>query len=61
MAQSLLKINHRVTVEIYQRHSHKNSWRRIASLPDADDELVDILKIKYPQPVFMIRLLTELF
>ena len=61
MAQSLSKINSRVTVEIYQVLVRTNSRRRIASLPDADDELVDMLKRKYPQPRFWVRLITELF
>ena len=61
MAQSLLKMNSRVTVEVYQVFVRTNSRRRIASLPDADDELVDMLKAKYPQPRFWVRLITELF
>ena len=61
MAQSLSKVNSRVTVEVYQIVIRNNSRRRIATLPDADDELVDMLKKKYPQPRFWVRLITELF
>ena len=50
-----------MTVEVYQVFVRTNFRRRIASLPDADDELVDILKRKYPQPRFWVRLITELF
>lgn len=61
MAQCISKLNSRVTVEVYQIVVRNNSRRRIASLPDADDELVDMLKKKYPQPRYFVRLITELF
>lgn len=52
----------RVTLELYQ-HT-RTGWRRIASLPDCDDELCDLIKKKYEEskfPKFRIRLITELF
>lgn len=50
----------RVTCELYVCYDHKRT-RRIAVLPDADDELVDMIKLKYPQPKYWVRLITELF
>lgn len=61
MAQSLSGTNNRVTVEIYRICIRTNSRRRIARLPDADDELLDMLKKKYPKPFYWVRLITELF
>lgn len=52
-------MNQRVTLELYQHI--RTGWRRIASLPDCDDELCDLIKKKYYKPNFHIRLLTELF
>lgn len=57
----------RQRIEIYQRPNVKyycNSipkYRRIASLPDADDETLEFLQRKYPKPVFNVRVVTELF
>lgn len=61
MAQSLSKVNSRVTVEVYRICIRTNSRRRIARLPNADDEFVDMLKKKYPKPFYWVRLITELF
>lgn len=61
MAQSLSEIGSRVTIELYRLGEHGSPCRRIASLPDADDELLDVLQKKYPQPRFWVRLITELF
>ena len=53
-------------IEVYQcirsgYHPDKPQYRRIASLPDADDELEDFLKQKYQRPDFNIRIVTEIF
>lgn len=50
----------RVTCELYACYRDRKN-RRIASLPDADDELVEMLKKKYPQPRYWVRLITELW
>ena len=49
----------RVTLELYQ-HT-RTCWRRIASLPDCDDGLCDKIREKYKEPLFRVRLITELF
>lgn len=50
----------RFTVELYVCIQGLRN-RRIASLPNADDELVEILKKKYPKPRYWVRLITELW
>ena len=50
----------RVTVELYMFIQGRKN-RRIACLPDADDELVEMLKKKYIQPKYWVRLITELW
>ena len=52
-----------VYAEIYQYYGlyPNRKSRRIARLPDVDDELVEMLKIKYPKPRFWVRLVTEMF
>ena len=52
-------MNQRVTCELYTCYGNHKS-RRIAVLPNADDELVEIIKSKYPQPKYWVRLITEL-
>ena len=49
----------RVTLELYQHI--RTCWRRIASLPDCDDALCELIKEKYKAPKFRVRLMTELF
>ena len=56
----------RQCIEIYQRirsgyHPDKSHFRRIASLPDADDELEEIVRQKYKRPDYNIRIVTEIF
>ena len=57
----------RQRIEIYQRpnvkyyHDHVPKYRRIASLPNADDETLEFLQRKYPKPEFNVRVVTELF
>lgn len=57
----------RQRIEIYQRpnvkyyRDHVPKYRRIASLPNADDETLEFLQRKYPKPVFIVRVVTELF
>lgn len=51
----------RVTCELYMCFQSSQKNRRIAVLPDADDDLVDMIKEKYPQPRYWVRLITELF
>lgn len=53
------KYEQRVTVELYYQGPKKRI--RLARLPNATDELVDILKKNYPQPKYWVRLITELF
>lgn len=50
----------RVTLELYQR-LRSGSWRRIALLPDCDDEISDVIKSHYTEPKYRFRLITELF
>lgn len=52
-----------VYAEIYQYYGSYPDCktRRIARLPDVDDELVEMLKAKYQKPRFWVRLVTELF
>lgn len=58
----------RQRLEIYQRAgcssvpmAAPNKFRRIASLPNADDELYEFLKAKYREPYFKIRIVTEFY
>lgn len=57
----------RQRIEVYQRPNVKYyrdrvpKYRRIASLPNADDETLDFLQRKYPKPEFNVRVVTELF
>lgn len=56
----------RQRIEIYQRissvyHHYRPQYRRIASLPDADDELEGFLRERYQRPAFNIRIVTEIF
>ena len=58
----------RQRLEIYQRSSSSsvsmaapNKYRRIASLPNADDELYEFLLTKYHEPYFKIRIITEFY
>ena len=53
------KYEQRVTVELYVQGTKKRM--RLAQLPNATDELVDVLKKNYPQPQYWVRLITELF
>ena len=53
------KYEQRVTVELYVQG--KTQRMRLAQLPNATDELVDVLKKNYPQPKYWVRLITELF
>lgn len=53
------KYEQRVTVELYVQGTTKRI--RVARLPNATDELVDILKKNYPYPKYWVRLITELF
>ena len=53
------KYEQRVTVELY--YQCKNKRMRIALLPNASDELVDILKKTYTKPKYWVRIMTELF
>lgn len=50
----------RVTCELYVCLKNSRN-RRIAVLPDSDDELIEMLKKKYPQPKYWVRLITELW
>lgn len=57
-------MNTRVTLELYEsvRTVHnvdKRFWRRIASLPDCDDELCQAIKSRYSEPMYQVRLITE--
>lgn len=49
----------RVTAELYVQGHTKRI--RLAQLPNATDELVEVLKKNYPQPKYWVRLITELF
>lgn len=55
----------RQRIEMYQRLNVNrgcgSKYRRIASLPNADDDTLEFLKSKYPKPEFNIRVVTELF
>lgn len=53
-------MNQRVTCELYVCYKDRKK-RRIAVLPDADDELVELIKNHYPKPKYWVRLITELF
>lgn len=53
-------------IELFERVrirglSDRPRYRRIAILPNADDELEEFLKLKYPKPNFYIRIVTEIF
>lgn len=63
---SMPKIHQRL--EIYQRSgcssvpmSAPNKYRRIASLPNSDDDLYEFLLTKYREPFFKIRIITEFY
>lgn len=47
-------------VEVYQRMPN-GRHKRIASLPDADDFLLDFIKDRYKSPLFHVRVKTVLF
>lgn len=53
------KYEQRVTVELY--YQCKTKRMRLALLPNATDELVEVLKKNYPQPRYWVRSITELF
>lgn len=47
-------------IEIYQRMSN-GRYKRIASLPNADDNLFDYMNERYKKPSFHVRVKTVLF
>lgn len=51
----------RQRLELYQRCRDRDHFRRIASLPNADDKLIDFMEAKYKKPNFVVRVVTELF
>lgn len=57
----------RLRIEVYQRPNVKYyrdrvpKYKRIASLPNADAEILKLLQRKYPKPEFNIRVVTEIF
>lgn len=53
------KYEQRVTAVLYVQGKTKRN--RLALLPNATDELVEVLKKNYPQPKYWVRLITELF
>lgn len=53
------KYRQRVTLELFRRTV--SGWRRIAQLPDCDDNLCEIVKSKYTHPHYNVRLVTEIF
>ena len=53
------KYQQRVTLELFRRSA--SGWRRIAQLPDCDDNLSEIIKSKYTRPHYNVRLVTEIF
>lgn len=51
-------------VAVYTRvesQDRKFHYRRIASLPDPSDELIDVLRSAYKEPRYIIRVSNQLF
>ena len=48
-----------VDLELYQHI--KSGWRKIAVLPNCDDELVECVQLRYRLPKFSVRLVTRIF
>lgn len=44
-------------VEIYKLYIQLNSRRRIATLPDVDDDLIEMIKSRYTYPFYTVRVI----